>query len=974
MRTNSKWEVGGAGTYIQTIAPAGYDILINGSNKYLNFNSVSGSLGYGIRDNGGSIEVKNSGGAWAAIGTGAGTVTNVASADGSITVTNPTGAVDLAVVKAPKLTTARTIGGVSFDGTGNITVATATGGFTVSGGALALGANDLTMTGSLGATGARLTKVWAAAGEFTAAPTVGGAAVYYTGGTDVAVTDGGTGLSAIAALSILVANSSNTYVALTPGAGNSLRINAGGTAWEAYTPGAGGTGATTALDNLASVAINAALIPASAAGLDFGSTTKPWKDIWLAGSSGTPGTNQFKITGASTSGVRTITLPDASGTLVYGGGPLGTPSSGTGTNITGIPAANILAGSFGAGAYVISTSLQVATLELGAATDTTLTRVSAGLIAVEGVTLVDVSTGQTLTNKTLTTPVINGAITGTGQASAATASTIMMRDANINSAINNLVEGFTTTATAAGTTTLTITATYTQVWTGSSTQTVKLPTTSVLQGQQYFFVNLSSGAVTVQSSGANTIVIMAANTSCFFTAVVATPTTAANWSFAYAADIVTSGKSLSVSNTLTFTGTDASSVAFGTGGTVLYNGGALGTPSSGTGTNITGIPAANILAGSFGAGAYVISTSLQVATLELGAATDTTLSRVSAGVIAVEGTTVALVNVATLSSLVSVGTMTTGTLSTGFVIGGVTMTLGSDASGDMYYRNSSGVLTRIAAGAQGTYLSMGASNVPAWGSVSVSTFVVQDVPIINGTNVVDGTYWLCTDQASGSTMFIVYASSTTATILRLAKDTNTGNFYITHSTTLTVSSQGIAGVAVVGSSVYVNCTVAGTGSLRRYDKADLANVTTMTISGTNRFGNFIPMWSDNTNLYVNVSGGGTFDKYTISGTTVTNAANISYTGLVTPITVASDGTNMWVSSNNGSGSYAIKKFPIAGGSVTSTTTISLFANAYTSGVAGQGAELFMATTTQLGIGWFFNYVSDTAKTGIGAHLMAITAP
>jgi len=53
---------------------------------------------------------------------------------------------------------------------------------------------------------------------------------------------------------------------------------------------------------------------------------------------------------------------------------------------------------------------------------------------------------------------------------------------------------------------------------------------------------------------------------------------------------IANGKTLTLSNTLTFTGTDASSVAFGTGGTVLYNGGALGTPSSGTLTNCTGLP------------------------------------------------------------------------------------------------------------------------------------------------------------------------------------------------------------------------------------------------------------------------------------------------------------------------------------------------------------------------------------------------
>jgi len=80
---------------------------------------------------------------------------------------------------------------------------------------------------------------------------------------------------------------------------------------------------------------------------------------------------------------------------------------------------------------------------------------------------------------------------------------------------------------------------------------------------------------------------------------------------------------------------------------ILHESGALGTPSSGTGTNITGIPAANILAGSFGAGAYVISTSLQAATIELGHATDTTIARVSAGVVSIEGVNVIIGSVGT---------------------------------------------------------------------------------------------------------------------------------------------------------------------------------------------------------------------------------------------------------------------------------------------------------------------------------------
>jgi hypothetical protein len=54
-----------------------------------------------------------------------------------------------------------------------------------------------------------------------------------------------------------------------------------------------------------------ALAPLTAAGGDIGSATLPFEYLFLAGSSGTPGTNNFKIQGASTSGTRTVDLPDA---------------------------------------------------------------------------------------------------------------------------------------------------------------------------------------------------------------------------------------------------------------------------------------------------------------------------------------------------------------------------------------------------------------------------------------------------------------------------------------------------------------------------------------------------------------------------------------------------------------------------------------------------------------------------------------
>lgn len=71
-RTHDVWQTGIGGTYIETTSPAGYNLLINGTSKYFNFNTTVGSTGYGIRDNAGTIEFKNSGGAWTGIGSGGG--------------------------------------------------------------------------------------------------------------------------------------------------------------------------------------------------------------------------------------------------------------------------------------------------------------------------------------------------------------------------------------------------------------------------------------------------------------------------------------------------------------------------------------------------------------------------------------------------------------------------------------------------------------------------------------------------------------------------------------------------------------------------------------------------------------------------------------------------------------------------------------------------------------------------------------
>ena len=189
------------------------------------------------------------------------------------------------------------------------------------------------------------------------------------------------------------------------------------------------------------------------------------------------GVATFLATPSSANLASAMTDETGSGSLVFATSPtlvtpiLGTPTSGTLTNCTGLPISGLVSST--------STALGVGSLELGNASDTTLARVAAGIISVEG----------------------------------------------------EVMNGYTTTATAAGTTTLTITSAKTQYFTGTSTQTVKLPTTSVILGQSYTISNQSTGTVTVQSSGANTIQILGAGMTATFVANTATPTTAAHWNY-----------------------------------------------------------------------------------------------------------------------------------------------------------------------------------------------------------------------------------------------------------------------------------------------------------------------------------------------------------------------------------------------------------------------------------------------------------
>lgn len=171
-------------------------------------------------------------------------------------------------------------------------------------------------------------------------------------------------------------------------------------------------------------------------------------------------------------------------------------------------------------------------------------------------TLVSRNSTDTLTNKNLTSgtntfPTFNqnttgtsGGLTGTPSITVATVTTtgnIELGNASdttlsrvapgIMSIEGAIINGYATTATAAGTTTLTSASATIQHFTGTLAQTVRLPTTGIIAGQMYRIANFSTGLVTVQSSGANTIDTLGLNQVAIFVALVSTPTTAANWSY-----------------------------------------------------------------------------------------------------------------------------------------------------------------------------------------------------------------------------------------------------------------------------------------------------------------------------------------------------------------------------------------------------------------------------------------------------------
>jgi hypothetical protein len=168
---------------------------------------------------------------------------------------------------------------------------------------------------------------------------------------------------------------------------------------------------------------------------------------------------------------------------------LGTPTSGTLTNCTGLPVAGITAST--------STALGVGSIELGHASDTTLSRVSAGVAAVEGATIGTLSTAQTWTKPQRGTVTTSNTITAIDLST--TNNHISTPGAGAALTFTNLTAGQTGTIEFVNGSNYAITAGSGTKVTSTFLATISVTGTYIIS----YYVNAAGNAVHVSTGGAS---------------------------------------------------------------------------------------------------------------------------------------------------------------------------------------------------------------------------------------------------------------------------------------------------------------------------------------------------------------------------------------------------------------------------------------------------------------------------------------
>lgn len=326
---------------------------------------------------------------------------------------------------------------------------------------------------------------------------------------------------------------------------------------------------------------------------------------------------------------------------------------------------------------------------------------------------------------------------GTGVTASSGANSVVLRDANQNTSLNNIFRNITSTVSAAGTTVLTAASSFTQVLTGTLAQTYQLPdATTLTNGASFQFNNNSTGALSIVNNGSGPVATVAAGgaTQLFLTS---TSTANGTWdTHGFLPENILWG-----TNSL-YLATDVI-----TGGT--WNGGTIGTAYGGTGlTSFTS-----------GGALYATSTS---------SLTSGTLPATSGGTGLSTYTTGDVIYASATNTLAKVGIGSTGQVLT--VAGGIP-TWAAAASGVTITNDTSTATALYPAFTSATSGSVSGLSVtstkltfvPTTGSLTAPQTVASNGLVVN-SNTVSASYSIPSGSSATSTGPMTIGSGVTVTV------------------------------------------------------------------------------------------------------------------------------------------------------------------------------------------------------------------